>query len=196
MNGQAGWYTNFVFVPATRDGSAPYGTWTWNGKATTSNEWYSGGGTVPNLASFGIIMLNLNSAGWRIGSVVGWLGWGSNLLSGNNILHQVGYATNLDSSNKMHSVYTTVFRTLSLSNAEVASPMLGAVGPPLIQNFGFNSVGEPAGTYRTARNAVVGVTSYYYTSTTLACGTSTIGASSSFASMMTTACAWAANNCV
>src|SRR6185295_7562612 len=72
-----GFFTNFQFVPAYRNGSAPFGTWTWNYVAV-STTWSTGGGHLPNAADYGMIEMKdqtINGSVRKIGDVVGFLGY-------------------------------------------------------------------------------------------------------------------------
>src|SRR4029079_6443316 len=46
-NGNSGFYTNFLFVPAFRNGNAPYQSWTFSFVTATSS-WINSGGVLPN----------------------------------------------------------------------------------------------------------------------------------------------------
>lgn len=77
-NGRAdGWSTNLVFVPAYKDGSAPFGQWPASYLLTRTN-WYQNG--IPNGLSddMGGAVLFPNSSGRKISEVVGWLGFAWN----------------------------------------------------------------------------------------------------------------------
>lgn len=51
---KAGFHSNWVFVPAFRDGTAPFLRWNWRA-ATVTSTWASGGGGVPNAADYAMI---------------------------------------------------------------------------------------------------------------------------------------------
>eukprot|EP00048_Salpingoeca_helianthica_P008238 m.120276 g.120276 ORF g.120276 m.120276 type:complete len:448 (+) comp14551_c1_seq1:541-1884(+) len=159
-NGQAGWYSNFLFVPATRDGAEPFGRWTMRNVAVTGT-WYSGGGGVPNAADYAALVLNDN-AGVPVGARVGWLGMALGVVSP-NLITQFGYPCNIDNCAKMHRVDTSSSVFGGNNCYQYGSDMTGgASGGPWIQNFGLPGSGQPAPWYsgRTLVNAVVGVTSY------------------------------------
>jgi V8-like Glu-specific endopeptidase len=154
---QNGWFTNFLFVPAFRDGVAPYGVWNWSVTATTG-EWFSGGGTVPNEADYAVIVVT-DSNGYRLGDITGWFGWQTNSLYPNHVT-MLGYPCNLDSCQKMHQVDSESFGVQEPNTVVYGADMGGGVsGGPWIQNFGPKSVGQIGGP-SPGRNRVVGVTSY------------------------------------
>ena len=86
-----GWNYNFVFVPADRFGTAPYGTYGWQ-SATVLNDWITIGARRHDV---GVIRLtNEVSTGQPVVNYVGWLGrswdWGYEQYTASN-----GYASNL-----------------------------------------------------------------------------------------------------
>ncbi len=159
--GAGGWFTNWKFVPAFRDGAAPFGEWDWQ-LVTTSATWAGGGGIVPNAADFALIV-PFDRGGNRIGAVTGWLGWQSSSLMPNHKT-SLGYPVNIDSGQKMHKVNSQSFRAVAPNNVEYGSNMRGgSSGGPWIMNFGVDGTGEAPSS--TPRNRVIGVTSYGYVST-------------------------------
>ncbi|MCL4248737.1 MAG: hypothetical protein KJ065_11390 [Anaerolineae bacterium] len=75
-NSSAGWSQNLVFVPAYRDGNAPYGTWRAT-KLWARTRWYQNG--IPNGLPEdmgGGVLLPINNR--KISQVVGWLGFAWN----------------------------------------------------------------------------------------------------------------------
>lgn len=159
----AGFYSNWVFVPAFRDGTAPLLSWNWRA-ATVTGTWASGGGTVPNAADYAMIQFGDQSVGGRtlaLGDVTGWLGWQTLSLAANHT-SKLGYPCNLDSCQKMQDITSGAFRTVAPNNVEYGSDATGgSSGGPWVQNFQRLQSGGGTGT-NTGSNRVVGVTSYIY----------------------------------
>ena len=164
----AGFYSNFVFVPAFRDGVAPFKQWNWR-YVTTTGAWAGGGGGVPNAADYAMIEfgdqpMTVGGPLAKLGNVTGWLGWQTLSLNGNHT-SKLGYPCNLDNCQKMHNVASTAYRAVSPNNVEYGSDARGgSSGGPWVQNFEELSAGGGTGN-NTGRNRVVGITSYGYTST-------------------------------
>lgn len=165
-NGNNGFYTNWRFIPAYRDGVAPLQTWDWS-YVTVSPSWATGGGTVPNAADYGMIEMRdkvINNVSTRIGLVTGYLGYQTLSLTPNHT-HMLGYPCNFDSCQKMHQVTAQNGRSVSPNNVEYGSDMRGgSSGGPWIQNFGVAAVGQTGG-LNAGMNRIVGITSYGYVST-------------------------------
>jgi V8-like Glu-specific endopeptidase len=161
--GAAGFYRNFLFVPAFRNGAAPFGTWNWAYVVVTGT-WAAGGGVVPNAADYAMFELADRAvAPTRIGSVTGFLGWRTLSLNPNHTT-MLGYPCNFDTCQQMHQVSAGAFRNTSPNNVEYGSDARGgSSGGPWIQNFGTASVGQTGGV-NPGLNRVVGVTSYGYVS--------------------------------
>ena len=70
----SGWSYNVVFVPAYKNGSAPYGQWT-EYNLWTKTAWYNSGDLANDM---GGAILHTNTAGQKISQVVGWLGFAYN----------------------------------------------------------------------------------------------------------------------
>ena len=156
--GTSGFYRNFMFVPAYRNGTAPFGTW--NGSvAVVTNAWANGGGSVPNAADYAMLeMADRNTA--RIGDVTGFLGWRTNSLNPNHAT-MLGFPCNFDACAQMHQVAAGAFRNTVPNNVEYGSDARGgSSGGPWVRNFGVASSGQDS-----TMNLVVGVTSYGYAST-------------------------------
>lgn len=164
--GSSGFYTNFLFVPAYRDGAAPYQSWSWN-YVTATQTWTTGGGRVPNAADYGMIELEDNYVDGsltRIGDVTGYLGYRTQGLIPNHAT-LLGYPGNLDNGEKMHQVTAGSFRSRSPNSADYGSDMEeGSSGGPWIENFGVRAVGQNSGT-NSNPNQVIGVSSYGPTAT-------------------------------
>ncbi|HEY0062098.1 MAG TPA: hypothetical protein VGC21_08250 [Telluria sp.] len=164
----AGFHSNWVFVPAFRDGTAPLKQWNWR-FAIVTGTWASGGGGVPNAADYAMIEFGdqaMVPGGpiVKLGSVTGWLGWQTLSLL-NNHTSKLGYPCNLDSCQKMQNVTSSAYRATAPNNVEYGSDARGgSSGGPWVQNFAQLSVGGGTG-INTGQNRVVAVTSYGYTST-------------------------------
>jgi V8-like Glu-specific endopeptidase len=154
--GIAGFFTNFFFIPAFRDGKAPYDSWKGAVVWTTLDWMTSGGETFPNAADYALIELQ-DEQGQRIGDVVGFLGYQTGKLIPNHA-HLLGYPTNLDGGMKMHQVTAGSFREVSPNAQEYGSDMGGgSSGGPWVQDFGQVADGQ---TGKRIANRVIGVTSY------------------------------------
>jgi V8-like Glu-specific endopeptidase len=181
-----GFYDDFEFVPAYRDGVAPLGTWEWE-YVVVHNTWTGGGGKLPNAADYALIELGdevIDGATRKIGDVAGYLGYIIQKLRPNHA-HLLGYASNFDSGEKLHQVTAQALRAAKSNNVEYGSDMRGGSGGgPLIQDFGDNP------------NLVkwIGLLSYYNTSTAVKVQGASIP-DSRFTGLLNTACAHRAGNC-
>lgn len=193
--GNAGFFTNFLFVPAFRDGVAPFQSWS-AAYVVVPGTWATGGGTVPNAADYAMIELNdrtINGQVRRIGEVTGWLGYQTLRLLPNHA-HLLGYPCNLDNCQKMHQVTAGSFRSVSPNNVEYGSDMRGgSSGGPWVQNFGIVASGQTGG-LNAGRNRIIGITSYGYISTDPLVQGSSIP-DSRFTTILNTVCAHRAGNC-
>jgi len=185
-NGQAGFYDNFQFVPAYRDGSAPFGTWDYNYVAVT-NTWYSSGGRTPNAADYAMLEMDdqtVNGSLHRLGDVVGYLGYQVSSLKSNHV-HILGYCDNFDSGRRMHQVTTGSAKAIGQNSMQYGGDMRGgSQGGPWIQDFGPDA----------SKVRVVGVTSFYPTPT----GNRTMSSSipdSRFTQLLNAVCAHRGGNC-
>lgn len=155
----SGWYSDWQFIPAYNNGTAPFGTWTSWAAATTSSTWYGGGGTVPNDEDWALIVFNKDSSGKRIGDYTGYLGWQTNYLMGRHVT-EVGYPGNLDSGARQERADSKVEKT-SGNTGQWGSYMLGgSSGGPVTIDFGVTPAGAPSGLLT---NRVASVVSYGYT---------------------------------
>lgn len=158
-----GFYSNWVFVPAFRDGTAPLLVWNWRAAIVTGT-WATGGGAVPNAADYAMIEFGdqtVSSRTLSLGDVTGWLGWQTLSLSANHT-SKLGYPCNLDNCQKMQDVTSGAFRNVAPNNVEYGSDALGgSSGGPWVQNFQVLQTGGGSGS-NTGSNRVVGVTSYIY----------------------------------
>lgn len=191
-----GFHSNWVFVPAFRDGTAPLLTWNWTAAGVTST-WATGGGTVPNAADYGMITFAdqpIGSTRYALGDLTGWLGWQTLSLAANHT-SKLGYPCNLDSCQKMQNITSSAFRTVAPNNVEYGSDARGgSSGGPWVQNFQVLQSGGGTG-MNAGSNRVVGVTSYGYVST----DPKVQGASipdNRWVSLLQTMCGIATGNCL
>jgi V8-like Glu-specific endopeptidase len=192
----AGFHSNWVFVPAFRDGTAPLLVWNWRAAIVTGT-WASGGGTVPNAADYAMIEFGDQAVSNRtlsIGDVTGWLGWQTLSLSANHT-SKLGYPCNLDNCQKMQDVTSGAFRNVAPNNVEYGSDALGgSSGGPWVQNFQLLQAGGATGS-NNGPNRVVGVTSYIYVpSDPKVQGASILDGR--WINIFNTICARAAGNCI
>jgi V8-like Glu-specific endopeptidase len=181
-----GFYSNVQFVPAYRDGVAPFGTWNAAYLVIHSN-WISTHGALPNATDYAVVELQdrtINGVVRRIGDVTGFLGYVIQKLRPNHA-HLLAYTSSFDSGEKLHQVTGQSFRTAAATNVEYGSDLRsGSSGGAIIQDFGDNV------------NLVkwIGTLSYVYTSTTVkAEGAST--PDSRFTTLLTAVCGHRAGNC-
>ena len=160
-----GFYEHFLFVPAYRDGVAPFGAWTWR-NVLVSPVWATGSGMVPNPADYAMISfrdqrLNPDAPLARLGDVTGWLGWQTGSLYPNHT-SKIGYPCNLDDCEKMQNVMSSSLRATETNTVEYGSDAReGSSGGPWVQNFEQVSLGGASG-INAVPNVLVGVTSYIY----------------------------------
>jgi V8-like Glu-specific endopeptidase len=192
-----GWYNSFEFIPAYRRvGSKitqPYGDWTNWASATTTIDWFAGGGGVPNTGDWALIVFNKDANNNRIGDYTGWLGWGYPLQVGrhNTIL---GYPANLDSAGQLHRVDAAVNDYGSLNNGTYGSDMQGgSSGGPNVLNWRVDYTDTSTLPSENWGNIATSVVSWgYVSSTPKVQGGSQFNAT--FSNMLTTVCtnyAWA-----
>lgn len=191
----SGWFTNFLFIPAYNNGTAPYQSWTTT-LSTVKGTWYSGGGTVPNPMDYGMLEVadkTINGTIQKIGDITGYLGWQTDSTIPNHA-HIIGYSNNFDSGNMMHQVTAQSAKAVDANNVEYGSDMsVGAGGSPWIQNFGAAATGQTGGT-NPGRNRVIGTSAYAYNNTTsLANGGSIFD--SNFVALLNFICGHQTGNC-
>jgi len=137
-----GFFTDFEFVPAYRDGTAPFGIWAWE-YVTVSSTWTGGGGKLPHATDFALIELEdlvFDGALRTIGDVVGYLGYATQRLRPNHA-HLLAYTSSHDNGEKVHQVTAKDHKSAAPSNVLYGSDMRGgSAGGPLIQDFGDNAV--------------------------------------------------------
>ncbi len=80
-----GWSTKVVFVPAYKDGSAPYGQWPAS-HLWTRTAWYNGGSLCEDMGGAVLFL----QGGKKISQAVGWLGFAWNW-SRYQLWHALGY---------------------------------------------------------------------------------------------------------
>jgi len=195
-NGIGAFYSNFMFVPAFSNASAPYMTWAASYIATT-NVWASGGGTIPNAADWGMLEMvdqNINGTTTSLGNLVGWFGF-LTLSTIPNHSTILGYPNAFDSGQQMHQVLAQSAVAVAPNNAEYGSDMsTGAGGGPWVQNFGAASSGQNGGS-NAARNRIVGVTSYGFNDTTSLGNGSSILDNTNFVGLYNFICNHQTGNC-
>lgn len=192
----SGFYGNWLFVPAFRDGSAPLLTWNWRVVIVTG-DWAFGGGEVPNAADYAMIAFDDQSVGGRtraLGDLTGWLGWQTLSLADNHT-SKLGYPCNLDGCEKMQIITSAAFQVVEPNNVEYGSDAEGgSSGGPWIQNF--QQLQDGGGTGKNnGSNRVVGVTSYGYVPR----DPKVQGASipdGRWINLLGTLCGWAPGNCL
>lgn len=161
-NSKNGFYTNFSFVPAYRNGDAPFLAWRGNYVAVTK-AWFQSGGVLPNGADYAMIEVKDRSSGTprRLGSDTGFLGYQINSLRFNHATI-LGYPKNIDHGEQMHQVTSehagAVLHHVVLYGSDMRE---GSDGGPFVQNFGKASIGQTGG-QNAAPNKVIGVSSYFY----------------------------------
>lgn len=191
---EKGWFTNFEFVPAYRDGVAPFSIWK-GSSAFVTTPWYDGKGQVPNVADYALIETEdqtIDGVSRKIGEVVGYLGFQTNRLIPNHA-HLLGYPVAFDGGERMHQVTAQSYKRNGQYNTVLyGSDMTGgSSGGPWIMNFGAASSGQ-TGAKEPARNLVIGLTSYGYESLQLL-GSSTLD--DNFTSLLSNACSHRDGNC-
>lgn len=196
-NGNSGFYTNFLFVPAFNNGNAPFLSWTAS-FVTATSVWINSGGVVPNASDFAMLEMNdqvINGTTTRIGDALGFFGFLTLSLTPNHV-DMFGYACNLDSCQQLHQVSSQSFAAIAPSNVQYGSDMLGGSdGGPWVQNFGALSAGQTgSGTSASFINRVVGVTSTGLDPAQRGLLSSLMD-NTNFLGLFNTICAHKANNC-
>jgi len=159
-DGSGHFYTNWVFTPAIRSGSAPYGKWTWRQVITTST-WFFGGGGVPNAQDVAVIALFPNGSGIKIGSYTGYAGFNIPGLYAGQHVSAIGYPCNLDSCSKDHRNDAQVFSGSNNTDIIGSDMSGGASGGGWLINYGQYASGEPVpGASETILLSLVADTSY------------------------------------
>ncbi len=151
----AHFHTNFLFIPGWRNGTAPFGTFTWRW-ATTTATWYYSNGSVPNAQDVGLIVMN-DRNGYKLGQYTGYLGYWTNQLSYNNVT-MLGFPCNLDGCELLEANYAQTFE-YGGNNTYIFGSNFGggSSGGPYIRDFGR----APSGSLATeGGNWLVAVNSY------------------------------------
>ena len=195
--GTSGFFTNFMFIPAFRNGVAPFNIWPSTFVIVTST-WASGGGTFPNGADYAIIELaprTCSGATRLIGNCVGFAGFQTGSFFNEHIT-SIGYPANIDSGNIAHRVDSEPHQNVSPTNITIGSDMTGgSSGGGWYQNYGEYGVGQPGVTgSNSGANRLRGVTSWGFVSTAPKVQGSSIF-DSRFTSIFNAACAHRAGNC-
>jgi V8-like Glu-specific endopeptidase len=175
--GASRFYTNWRFVPAYNNGTAPFGTWT-VASARVMTSYFNG---TDACAQRGVICTNdiavltlTPQAGAYPGPRTGFLGYGVNGYSyngsGQALITQLGYPVALDNGALMERTDSQGFTAASFSNNTVIGSLQtgGSSGGPWVVNLGVAPAlnGTSFGT-TAAHNIVVGVTSWGYTNTAI-----------------------------
>jgi Trypsin len=170
-------YTNWRFVPAYNNGTAPFGTWT-VASARVLTSYFNGTDScaVPGVVCTNdVALLTLNSqAGAYPGPKTGYLGYGVNGYSYNSsgqaLITQLGYPVALDAGALMERTDSQGYTAAGFSNNTVIGSLQtgGSSGGPWVVNLGLAPAlnGTSFGT-GAAHNIVVGVTSWGYISTAI-----------------------------
>lgn len=160
-DGDAGFYTNIIFVPAYHRGNAPYQEWSYTWVATTAS-WASSNGQVPNAGDLAVIEVadrEFDGERKRIGDIVGWAGYRTGALSPNHT-KKIGYPGNHDRGEVMHQVDSAWHRDAEENTVLYGSDMRGgSSGGGWFENFGVKAEGQ-TGAQNDSPNRIVGVTSY------------------------------------
>lgn len=175
--GRQQFYSNWRFVPAYSNGSAPYGVWT-AASAVVLTAYYNG---TDSCAVSGVVcqddvavLILSPQSGVYAGNRAGWYGYGWNGYGFNGssqaLIDQLGYPVALDSGALMERNDSQGYRSSSFSNNTIIGSLMtgGSSGGPWHVNLGVapNLSGTGFGS-AAARNTVVGVTSWGYTDTTV-----------------------------
>jgi V8-like Glu-specific endopeptidase len=165
--GNAGKYTDFEFIPGySRVGNKetrPFGTWTNPVFAEAAPSWRTGGGTVPNVADFALLVMNRNAQGKRVGDFTGWLGYKLNSMIGKHVTSN-GYPCNLDQCGIAHRVDSMVTNAGTNNGAYGSDMGGGSSGGPVVLNFRQDYTNSEAGAMDNEGRMVTGVVSWGYVS--------------------------------
>lgn len=160
-DGNSHFYQNWLFVPAIRNGFAPFGTFSWK-FVTTTNTWFTGGGGVPNAQDVAVIVLKNNAVGNPVWVYTGWAGFNIPDLYVGQHITALGYPCNLDGCAKAHRTDAQVQDAGGNNTLEIgADARGGASGGGWMINWGEYASGEPpAAALDSISKALVAVTSY------------------------------------
>jgi V8-like Glu-specific endopeptidase len=164
-DGAGHFYNSWVFGPATRNGTYPFGKWAWK-YAEVTGTWFHGGCSVPNAQDVAVLVLNKNSNGTLIGSETGYAAFNiPDLYSGQHV-SAIGYPCNLDNCSIDHRTDAQVNGGSNNTDVIGADAGGGSSGGGWIINYGEYASGQPvAGESDANRNSLVAVTSYGPTDT-------------------------------
>ena len=174
--GKSQFYSNWTFVPGYRNGTAPYGVWA----ATTAwvlTSYFQGAAGECSVAGVickndvAVIELTPQTNPVYPGTRTGWYGYAWNnwgfTTAGLTHINQIGYPVALDGGLRMQRNDSQGFRSASNSDNTIIGSLMtgGSSGGPWLNNFGYKPVlnGTTFGSY-SAKNIVVGVTSWGYVS--------------------------------
>jgi V8-like Glu-specific endopeptidase len=165
--GGAGFYNSFTFVPGySRVGlteTRPFGTWSNWTYVTTTSSWATGGGSVPNVGDWALIVFNKDGANRRIGDYTGYLGYLYPALVGRHMT-VLGYPANLDGGTQMHRV-ESMANNGGTNNGTWGSDMTGgSSGGPVVLNFRQDYTGLSSYTQDNLANRLTSVVSWGYIS--------------------------------
>jgi V8-like Glu-specific endopeptidase len=194
--GAAGYFTNFIFIPAFRDGVAPFNSWPGTFAIVTST-WATGGGVVPNAADYAIIELAprpCSGATRLIGNCIGFAGYQTGSFANEHIT-ALGYPCNIDSCRKMHRVDAEPHLAYAPNNLSIGSDMGGgSSGGAWFQNYGEYGTGQPGTASNAGMNRIRAVTSWGFVDPTRKEQGAAI-LDNRFIQILNTACAHRAGNC-
>ncbi len=128
------WNSGWVFVPADRNGAAPYGSFPWS-SATVLNAWMAAPNSLAGRAyDVAVIKLGNNSAGYPVTAYTGWLGrtWNGGYVQN---LHAVGYPSNLNSGRYTYICTAESFYQAADILGMGCNMMHGSSGGPWIVSF-------------------------------------------------------------
>jgi V8-like Glu-specific endopeptidase len=158
-SGTGRWYGSFVFAPGYRSGNAPYGAWSSWATATTTNQWFGGGGAVPSGGDYALIVFNKNASGYRIGDYTGWLGYQFPALVGKHVT-VLGYPANLDGGGINHRVDAQTTSGSSGTGIFGSDMTGGSSGGGIVLNFRTNYASNTTAPSDNGENRLVSVVSY------------------------------------
>ena len=153
-NSSTGWSTNFVFVPAYRDGAAPYGQWP-VATLRTFTDWYANGGAGDFDHDWGAGRTTYLRNGRTLGQTVGYLGYAYNF-SRNQHWWEVGYPQAAPFNGmRMHAcnasyAYNSPWYSGGPAPMTVGCDMTGGCsGGPWIKNFATGNYVNGINSHRT-----------------------------------------------
>ncbi|HEU4324999.1 MAG TPA: trypsin-like serine protease [Roseiflexaceae bacterium] len=128
------WLTGWVFVPADRNGAAPYGSFPWS-SATVLGGWTGAADSLAGRAfDVALIRLGNNSVGNPVTAYTGWLGraWDGSYVQN---LHAIGYPSNLNSGRYTYICTAESFYQAADILGMGCNMMHGSSGGPWILGF-------------------------------------------------------------